>query len=87
MTTPMPEPLLYTRQLPGGGYVAIQATVHDAEYRLSLFVERRVDPHRRHGHTPPVVAESTDAEPLIRIAENNVEVARALQRWQAQRAD
>ena len=85
--TPDAEPLVYTRQLPGGGYVAIEATRHDKEYRLSLFVERRVDPKRRSGHAPPVIAESTEAEPLIRIAENNVEVARALRRWQAQRAD
>lgn len=83
MTSPSAEPFVYTRQLPGGGYVAIQARVHDQEIRLALYVERRVDPLRRQGHTPPVLAESTDAEPLIRIAENNVEVARALQRWRA----
>lgn len=87
MTSPEAEPVVYSRQLPGGGYVAIQARVQDQEYRLSLYVERRVDPLRRQGHAPPVVAEDTDAAPLIRIAENNVEVARALQRWQAQRAD
>jgi hypothetical protein len=90
------EPL-YTRSLPGGGFVSIEATVvHDTEYRLSLFVERRVDPKRRQGHAPPVVAEATGPDreravrQLVRIAENNVEVARALQRWQAaqpERAD
>jgi hypothetical protein len=84
------EPL-YTRSLPGGGYVSIEATRHDAEYRLTLFVERRVDPQRRQGHAPPVVAEATGPDrehavrQLVRIAENNVEVARALQRWQAER--
>jgi hypothetical protein len=84
------EPL-YTRTLPGGGYVAIEATRHDTEYRLSLYVERRVDPQRRSGHAPPVVAEVSDADheeavrQLVRIAENNVEVARALQRWQISR--
>ena len=35
------EPL-YTRQLPGGGYVVIEATRHDAEVSLRLYVERRV---------------------------------------------
>jgi hypothetical protein len=78
VTSPDAEPLIYTRQLPGGGYVAIEATRTDKETRLSLFVERRVDPKRRSGHTPPVIAEGPDAEPLIRIAENNVEVARLL---------
>ena len=84
------EPL-YTRQLPGGGYVVIEATRHDAEVSLRLYVERRVDPKRRTGHPPPVVAEITGVDPergvrqLVQIAENNVEVARALQRWQISR--
>jgi len=84
------EPL-YTRQLPGGGYVVIEATRHDAEVSLRLHVERRVDPKRRTGHQPPVVAEISGVDPergvreLVQIAENNVEVARALQRWQISR--
>ena len=84
------EPL-YTRQLPGGGYVVIEATQGDAEVSLRLYVERRVDPKRRTGHQPPVVAvvSGTDREravrELVQIAENNVEVARALQRWQISR--
>ncbi|HZS61944.1 MAG TPA: hypothetical protein VFA43_21915 [Gemmatimonadaceae bacterium] len=85
------EPL-YTRQLPGGGYVAIEATTRDdAEVSLRLYVERRVDPKRRTGHQPPVVAEVSGVDreravrQLVRIAENNVEVARALQRWQVSR--
>ena len=85
-----PEPL-YTRQLPGGGYVVIEATQQDAEVSLRLYVERRVDPMRRTGHQPPVVAvfSGDDRErgvrQLVQIAENNVEVARALQRWQISR--
>ena len=110
------EPL-YTRQLPGGGYVAIEATRDDLELgaadaqsnrpvepgeaaastrdgvavSLRLSVERRVDPKRRTGHQPPVVAVVSDTDreravrQLVRIAENNVEVARALQRWQISR--
>jgi hypothetical protein len=84
------EPL-YTRQLPGGGYVAIEATRSDTEVSLRLYVERRVDPKRRSGHHPPVVAEVSGVDreqavrQLVRIAENNVEVARALQRWQISR--
>ena len=76
---------LYTRQLPGGGYVAIEATQLDTEVSLELYVERRVDPKRRTGHQPPVVAVASDVGQLVRIAENNVEVARALQRWQISR--
>jgi hypothetical protein len=85
-----PEPL-YTRQLPGGGYVAIEATGQDAEVNLRLYVERRVDPKRRSGHHPPVVAEfrgddrDRGMRQLVRIAEDNVEVARALRRWQISR--
>jgi hypothetical protein len=81
------EPL-YTRQLPGGGYVVIEAAQTDAEVSLRLYVERRVDPKRRQGHQPPIVAEISGVDreravrQLVRIAENNVEVARALQRWQ-----
>jgi hypothetical protein len=82
---------LYTRQLPGGGYVVIEATRQDAEVSLRLYVERRVDPKRRAGHQPPIVAEVSGADrdravrQLVRIAENNVEVARALRRWQISR--
>jgi hypothetical protein len=54
-----------------------------------LLVERRADPIRRIGHEPPVIADVVGAdlqrvlESLIEIATNNVEIARALQRWQS----
>lgn len=90
--------LLYTRVLPGGGFVVIEATElpgapgggdADASYRASLCVERRTDPARRSGHTPPVVAEargqSTEAllETLYPIASDNVAVAHRILLWQA----
>jgi hypothetical protein len=56
---------------------------------LLLLVERRSDPIRRIGHEPPVIADVVDGDlqravdSLIEIATNNVEVARALQRWQS----
>jgi hypothetical protein len=88
--------LLYTRALPGGGFVVIEATElpgvpggADASYRASLCVERRTDPARRSGHTPPVVAEargqSTEAllETLYPIASDNVAVAQRILLWQA----
>jgi hypothetical protein len=79
----------YMRSLPGGGYVAIESTRESASalVHASLLVERRADPVRRVGHPPPVVAEVVDPDPqralgaLYDIAQDNVEVARALRRW------
>jgi hypothetical protein len=84
--------LLFTRELPGGGYVAIEAErSENATYRARLSVERRSDPTRRNGHYPPVIAESMGAtaarvfDELYRIAADNVEIAKGLLRWQSQR--
>jgi hypothetical protein len=85
---------VYRRPLPGGGYVAIESTPDasgDATVHAHVLVERRSDPGRRVGHVPPVVAEAVApdvqraVDELKEIAANNVEVARALQRWQAAR--
>jgi hypothetical protein len=86
---------VYRRPLPGGGYVAIESSpdaTGDSGVKAHVLVERRSDPGRRVGHVPPVVAE-TEApdvqqavDALSEIADNNVEVARALQRWQARRS-
>ena len=87
---------LYRRQLPGGGYVAIDSISADgvseaARIHAQLSVERRADLTRRVGHEPPVVAEAqaTDVQhvfdELYPIAVDNVEVAQALRRWQATR--
>ncbi len=87
---------VYRRPLPGGGYVAIDSSpdaTGDSGVKAHVLVERRSDPGRRVGHVPPVVAEIEAAdieravEELSGIAGNNVEVARALQRWQARRSD
>lgn len=84
--------LLFTRELPGGGYVAIEAErAEDAMYRARLSVERRSDPTRRKGHFPPIIAESIGAtaarvfDELYRIAADNVEIAKGVVRWQSQR--
>jgi hypothetical protein len=87
---------VYRRALPGGGYVAIDSSSADATgdsgVKAHVLVERRSDPGRRVGHAPPVVAETEAADveqavgALSEIADNNVEVARALQRWQARRS-
>ena len=90
----MPDPApLYTRTLPGGGYVSIeQVDAAESGYRACLRVERRADPGRREGHAPPVIAELTGAEPnsvlaeLHAIAASNVSVAQRIQRWQTRRS-
>jgi len=82
--------LLYTRELPGGGYVAIDVlpSAADALARLRLWVERRADPTRRAGHSPPVLreADAADADDALsdlrRIAADNVMLAQEIQRWQ-----
>jgi hypothetical protein len=89
---------LYSRDLPGGGRVTIEA--HDAysedppgtsRCRARVVVERRRDPQRREGHAPPVILEA-DAptrarayDELVVIASDNVAVARGLIQWQSRR--
>jgi len=84
--------ILYTRELPGGGFVTIEGQPAGAEtYRGVLWVERRTDPGRRLGHIPPVVVEAAGAtqgnvfKQLLEIANSNVAVASAIRRWQIQR--
>ena len=84
--------ILYTRELPGGGYVVIDDVVDDAgaTHHARLLVERRADPSRRTSQ-PPVIAEldASDPlealEPLRRIAIDNVALAHAIRQWQATR--
>lgn len=82
--------VLYTRDLPGGGYVTIEALeTSPSTYRARVLAERRADPTRRTGHTPPVIAEAEGSSPttvfdeLYPIAADNVAVARWIMRWQA----
>lgn len=86
---------LYERELPGGGFVAIDVAVEQSGEReiphTRVYVERRADLQRRFGHEPPVIAESEagDTSPeftdFLRIARDNVAIARALLDWQADR--
>jgi len=82
---------LYRRTLPGGGYVNVDLDSPSVSgtHRAYVAVERRTDPARRDGHTPPVVAsaeggtrQSVFAQ-LLAIAADNVAVARALLRWKS----
>ena len=62
-----------------------------SEYRARITVERRRDPLRREGHTPPVIVEaeaptrSVVFDELFEIARDNVAVARGLIQWQSKR--
>jgi len=87
MNRPAP---LYSRELPGGGYVIIEELpVEGGVFRAQLTVERRTDPVRRDGHERPVIATAEGASAadvyndLVRIAADNVAVARCILRWQA----
>lgn len=89
--------LLYSRELPGGGRVTIEAHAAGASdadalhCRARVVVERRRDPQRREGHSPPVILE-TDAptrahayDELVVVASDNVAVARGLIQWQSRK--
>ena len=83
------EKTLYRRTLPGGGYVNVDVETPTGEgvHRAVVAVERRADPVRRDGHTPPVIASAEGGSrqsvfaQLLAIATDNVAVARALLRW------
>lgn len=80
---------LFHRDLPGGGYVAIELTMDGgiARRRVRVIVERRADRTRRAGHTPPVIHEDEwradrGFGDLYRVACDNVAVARELLKLQ-----
>ena len=77
--------LLYSRELPSGGFVLIEAdSVEGGLHHAFLAVERRSDPSRRAGHEPPVIAEArgtsrqTVFKELYPIARDNLAISRAL---------
>jgi hypothetical protein len=91
----LPRPsrrIVYRRNLPGGGFVNIEAEQANAPadelHRAMITVERRSDPSRRDGHNPPIVAiaEGPSAQGVFRqmldIAADNIAIARALLRSQ-----
>lgn len=84
---------VYRRELPGGGYVAIDVQRRASERatervtcRSRVSVERRGKDERRDGHRPVVIAEAEGDErspqftELYRIAADNSAIARALLR-------
>lgn len=85
---------VYRRELPGGGYVAIDVKRETSALRTRVSVERRSRGERRDGHRPIVIAEADGDErspgfaELYRIAADNAAIARALLRIEGpQRAD
>jgi hypothetical protein len=80
--------LLYSRELPSGGFVMIEADAEAGVHHAFLAVERRSDPSRRAGHEPPVIAEArgtsraTVFRELYAIARDNTAISRALLRRQ-----
>jgi hypothetical protein len=85
---------VYRRELPGGGYVAIDIKREPEFARTRVSVERRSRDDRRHGHRPVVIAEVDGDErspgfaELYRIAADNAAIARALLQIEGpQRAD
>lgn len=82
---PPPEQV-YRRQLPGGGYVAIEVTptrslLGQRSYHGDVVVERRIARERRAGHRPPTVAEADGPtisgviHELFRVAHSNAAIA------------
>ena len=77
---------LFHRDLPGGGFVAIELTgAVSTERRVRVVVERRSDRNRRLGHVPPVIHDEPWAPDrgigeLYRMACDNVAIARGLLR-------
>jgi hypothetical protein len=86
--------LVYRRELPGGGYVAIDVRREREVPRTCVSVERRAKHERRPGHKPLVIAEADGDErspafaDLYRMAADNAAIARALLEIEGpQRAD
>lgn len=83
---------VYRRELPGGGYVAIDVKRESQLARTRVSVERRAKDERRGGHRPVVIAEADGDErspgfaELYRMAADNAAIARALLRIEG-RAD
>ena len=73
--------LVYRRELPGGGYVAINVDGERGLARSRVSVERRAREARREGNSPVVIAEADGDDrsgDLYRLAADNAAIARAL---------
>ncbi len=77
---------IYLRQLPGGGFVAIEVTqvrtlLGQRRFRGEVIVERRIERERREGHAAPAVAHAEGPtiasvfHELFPVAQSNAAVA------------
>jgi hypothetical protein len=84
---------VYRRELPGGGYVAINVDGERGLARSRVCVERRARDARRDGHAPVVIAEADGDDrsaafgDLYRLAADNAAIARALLQIQGPQRD
>ena len=94
-STPDPTTHRYSRDLPGGGYVAIAVERRyegEREVPVTTVIVERRQPDRRDGHPAPVVAEAEGDERsaaysvLFQLTRDNAAIARALLEWQARRS-
>lgn len=75
---------VYRRELPGGGYVAIDVHREREVPLTSVSVERRAKHERRPGHEPVVIAQAHGDErspafaDLYRMATDNAAIARKM---------
>jgi hypothetical protein len=76
---------LFHRDLPGGGFVAIELTSASppTDRVVRVIVERRGDRGRRNGHRPPIILEENwkperGLSELYRIVSDNAAIARGL---------
>ena len=75
---------VYRRELPGGGYVAIEVERERELARTRVSVERHAVDDRREGHVPVVIAEadcddrSAKFAELYHLAVDNAAIARML---------
>jgi hypothetical protein len=87
---------VFVRELPGGGFAAIDVRPANPiwrrwRFRGALVIERRPE-SRRAGHTPPTIAEATGnsveavVQQLLPAAQFNAAIGVALLQWQHQRA-
>lgn len=80
---------IYLRQLPGGGFVAIEVTqlrtlLGQRRFRGEVIVERRIERERREGHAAPAVAHAEGStiasvfHELFPVAQSNAAVAQGV---------
>jgi hypothetical protein len=85
----------YSRDLPGGGFVAIAVERRwegTREFPVTRVIVERRQPDRREGHQAPCIAEAEGDErssafmALFQLTRDNAALARAILDWQAKQS-